>query len=140
MSDSLPPRRSTPPYGSSVPAPARSAGLDGSVGAIPSQEAPPRDSGVLEQQLIEQGGWRELIDLLLNRTEKVRGAERIETFRQIAAIFELQIDDVPAAFAVLDLAHREDPANQEIYETLMRLAAALGRPGDLEAVARRALE
>src|SRR5213075_3025439 len=54
----------------------------GSVGAVPGVEAQAQDSSVLEQQLIEQGGWYELIELLLNRSERVQSAERVEILRQ----------------------------------------------------------
>src|SRR3954447_25655250 len=78
MSDPMRHRNATPPYGAHVPA---NAGADGvmldtgtteqsptaeSVGAVPGVEADAQDSRVLEQQLIEQGGWHELIELLLN--------------------------------------------------------------------------
>src|SRR5207247_3963166 len=111
----------------------------GSVGAVPGVEAQAQDSSVLEQQLIEQGGWHELIELLLNRSERVQGAERVEILRQVAAIFEARIGNPQGAFATLDMAHREDPANEEVFDDLMRLSAALGRLDDMESAARRAL-
>jgi tetratricopeptide (TPR) repeat protein len=111
----------------------------GSVGAVPTVEADAQDSRVLEQQLIEQGGWHELIELLLNRSERVQGAERVETLRQVAAIFEGRIGNPQGAFATLDTAHREDPTNEAIFDDLMRLSAALGHMDAMEAAARRAL-
>jgi hypothetical protein len=100
MSDPMRHRNVTPLYGAGVPANAGTDGVTldtvapeqsptaGSVGAVPTVEADAQDSRVLEQQLIEQGGWHELIELLLNRSERVQGAERVETLRQVAAIFE----------------------------------------------------
>ena len=144
-------RSATPRYGASVPEGAGTDGVTldpgtpeqsataGSVGAIPGVEADAQDSRVIEQQLIEQGGWHELIELLLNRSERVQGAERVETLRQIAAIFEGRIGDPQGAFATLDTAHREDPTNEAIFDDLMRLSAALGRLDAMEAAARRSL-
>src|SRR6185436_20952185 len=151
MSDPTRHRNVTPFYGAGVPA---NAGTDGvtldtvapeqsstaeAVGAVPTVEADAQDSRVIEQRLIEQGGWPELIELLLNRSERVQGAERVETLRQIAAIFEGRIGNPEGAFATLDTAHREDPTNEAIFDDLMRLSAALGRLDAMEAVARRAL-
>src|SRR3954447_25400358 len=85
MSDPMRPRHSTPHYGVEVPANAGTDGVTldpgnpeqsptaGSVGAVPGVEADAQDSRVLELQLIEQGGWQELIELLLNRSERVQG-------------------------------------------------------------------
>jgi tetratricopeptide (TPR) repeat protein len=151
MSDPMQHRNATPPYGASVPANAGTDGVTvdtgtleqsatgGTVGAVPTVEADAQDSRVLEQQLIEQGGWNELIELLLNRSERVQDAERVETLRQVAAIFEGRIGNPEGAFATLDTAHREDPTNEAIFDDLMRLSAALGRLDAMEAVARRAL-
>jgi tetratricopeptide (TPR) repeat protein len=150
MSDPMRHRNATPPYGASVTASAGTedvtdpgtpdpSPMSGSLGAVPAVEADAQDSRVIEQQLIEQEGWHELIELLLNRSERVQGAERIETLRQVAAIFEGRIGNPQGAFATLDTAHREDPTNEPIFDDLVRLSAALGRLDAMEAVARRAL-
>jgi tetratricopeptide (TPR) repeat protein len=151
MSDPMRHRNVTPAYGASGPTDAGADGgtLDagtpeqappaGSVGAVPDVEADAQDSRVLEQQLFEQGGWQELIELLLNRSERVQGAERVETLRQVAAIFEGRMGNPQGAFATLDTAHREDPANEAIFDDLVRLSAALGHLDAMEAAGRRAL-
>ena len=119
--------------------PPQQSSAAGSVGAVPGVETDGQDSSVLEQQLIAQGGWPELIELLLNRSERVWGAERVEILRQVAAIFEARIGNPQGAFATLDTAHCEDPANEEVFGDLMRLSAALGRLDDMETAARRTL-
>jgi hypothetical protein len=139
MSDPMRHRTATPPYGARAPDDAGTDLTDGSAGAVPGVEADAQDSRVLELQLIQQGGWPELIELLLNRSERVQGAERVETLRQVAAIFEGRVGDPQGAFATLDTAHREDPTNEEVFDDLMRLSAALGRLDAMEAAARRAL-
>jgi golgin subfamily B member 1 len=151
MSDPMRTRHATPRYGVEVPAEAGTDGATpdapaqqeaptaGSVGAVPGTEAQEQDSTVLELRLIQQGGWQELIELLLNRSQRVQGAERVENLRQVAAIFEGRIGDQQGAFETLDMAHREDPANEEVFDDLMRLSAALGRLEDREAAARRLL-
>ncbi|MCG5052970.1 MAG: hypothetical protein KA712_08415 [Myxococcales bacterium] len=112
----------------------------GSVGALPGGESAPETSSVLELRFTDQSRWQDLVDLLLARAERFEGLDRSRVLQQIASTYETKLGDLDSAFVTLEAAHADDPANEEVFDWLVRLAGATNRTGDLEPACRRALE
>jgi len=85
--------------------------------------------------------WPVLIDLLSRRAVHVEAdRERAELFREIAVIYERELDDASGALDAYQESDRLAPGHPEVLEALARLATALGVPGEeaLDALERLA--
>ncbi|MBW2733345.1 MAG: tetratricopeptide repeat protein, partial [Deltaproteobacteria bacterium] len=81
----------------------------------------------LEAVFRESKEWDNLVVLLLGRSEvEPDAAQRHQTLRDVAGIFENEVGDKGKAFAALQAAFREDASNLELQQDLERLAAATG--------------
>lgn len=82
--------------------------------------------------------WPVLLDLLGRRAVHVAGdQDRAELFREIALIYDRELDDVSGALDAFKEADRLDPDRPEVLEALARLAI---RAGSAEEEALGALE
>jgi golgin subfamily B member 1 len=88
----------------------------------------------LEGTLRASGSWDRLLDLLLGRLEhEHEPAQRQQTLRQVASIFEAEVGDLGKAFTALQACLRESPDDVDTILELERLAQAAGLWNDLVA-------
>ncbi len=77
----------------------------------------------MQAQAEEDGNAERLAEVLLARVELVDdAAERAGILRQLAAVYENQIGDLPGAFTALTAALRVDPADTTAVDEAERLA------------------
>src|SRR5205823_8122640 len=75
--------------------------------------------------------WPVLIDLLGRRAVHVRDdKERAELYREIAVIYERELDDDSGALDAYMEADRLDPDHPDVIEAIARLAVSVGLPED----------
>ena len=96
-------------------------------GALPADPADLSESAWLELLHIQDGNWKELVDILLGRAERAGKQEKVALLRRVSALFAQQLGDGESAFLTLSAAFRENYSDTEVAAELERLTERLDR-------------
>src|SRR6266700_1708932 len=87
-----------------------------------------------EERLRESNEWEKLVDLLLSEVERLSApADQVPLLREVARVFDAQIDAPERAFAAALAAFRLDCDAPGLLEEVLRLAGRAGQWSDLAA-------